>query len=140
LSRRGYQSGERLVSAANDAASPPTLRKELNLFDAVAIVVGTIIGSGIFLIPSSIAAQLNSLGAVLLVWVIGGILTLCGAIYVEKWSTKCGHRLISLARVFIGITLIFFAVEYFLHPELLPGVPLRQLTPNFIPGHLLWGT
>jgi APA family basic amino acid/polyamine antiporter len=69
------------VSAANDAvASPPTLRKELNLFDAVAIVVGTIIGSGIFLIPSFIAAQLNSLWAVLLVWVVGGILTLSGAL------------------------------------------------------------
>jgi amino acid transporter len=82
LSRQEYRSGERLVCAtANNAvASPPTLRKELNLFDAVAIVVGTVIGSGIFLIPSSIAAQLNSLGAVLLVWVVGGILTLCGAL------------------------------------------------------------
>jgi uncharacterized membrane protein YphA (DoxX/SURF4 family) len=30
-------------------------------------------------------------------------------------------------------------VEYFLHPEILPGVPLRQLEPNFIPGHLVWG-
>ena len=54
LSRQEYRSGERLVSAmANNAvASPPTLRKELNLFDAVAIVVGTVIGSGIFLLPS----------------------------------------------------------------------------------------
>jgi len=30
-------------------------------------------------------------------------------------------------------------VEHFLHPELLPGVPLEQLTPNFIPAHSLWG-
>jgi basic amino acid/polyamine antiporter, APA family len=43
-------------------------------------VVGTIIGSGIFRIPSSITAQLNSLGAVLLGWVLGGILTLCDAL------------------------------------------------------------
>jgi len=56
------------------------LRKELNFFDAVAIVVGTVIGSGIFLIPGPIAAQLNSLGSVLLVWVVGGILTLFGAL------------------------------------------------------------
>jgi len=62
------------------AASPPTLRKELNLFDTVAIVVGTIIGSGIFLLPSSVAAQLYSLWAVLLAWVIGGILTIFGAL------------------------------------------------------------
>jgi len=53
------------------------LRKGLNLFDAVAIV--TIIGSGIFLIPSAIAVQLHSLAAVLLVWVVVGILTLFGA-------------------------------------------------------------
>ncbi|MFZ0213596.1 MAG: amino acid permease [Candidatus Acidiferrales bacterium] len=69
------------VSRVGKAAAPPlALRKELNLFDTVAIVVGTVIGSGIFLIPSSIAAELNSLGAVLLVWVIGGILTVFGAL------------------------------------------------------------
>jgi APA family basic amino acid/polyamine antiporter len=72
---------EILASERGDAAAgSPALRKELDLFDAVAIVVGTIMGSGIFLIPSSIAARLNSLGAVLLVWVVGGILTLCGAL------------------------------------------------------------
>lgn len=66
--------------AENAAAPPLALRKELNLFDTVAIVVGTTIGSGIFLIPSSIAAELNSFGAVLLVWVLGGILTVFGAL------------------------------------------------------------
>jgi amino acid transporter len=44
----------------------------LSLFDAVAVVVGTIIGSGIFLLPSSIAAEVDSLGIVLLVWAVGG--------------------------------------------------------------------
>ena len=37
-------------------------------------------GSGIFLLPSFIAVQLPSLGAVLVVWVGGGILTICGAL------------------------------------------------------------
>jgi APA family basic amino acid/polyamine antiporter len=60
--------------------SPGTLRKELSLFDIVAIVVGTVIGSGIFLIPSFIAAQLDSLKTILLAWVVGGILTLFGAL------------------------------------------------------------
>lgn len=70
-----------LAFGAEDVAvSPPSLRKELNLFDAVSVVVGTVIGSGIFLIPSFIAAQLNSLRAVLLVWVVGGILTVFGAL------------------------------------------------------------
>ena len=49
--------GRPAVGAEDVAAAPPTLRKELNLFDAVAIVVGTVIGSGIFLIPIFIAAD-----------------------------------------------------------------------------------
>jgi len=61
------------------------------------------------------------------------------AMHTQVWRTKGTHWLISIARTVLGIALIFFAVQYFLHPELLPGVPLEQLTPNFIPAHLLWG-
>ncbi|HXE30946.1 MAG TPA: amino acid permease [Terriglobales bacterium] len=68
------------VKLSTATAASPALRKELNLFDAVALVVGTIIGSGIFLIPSSIATQLHALWAVLLVWGVGGLLTVCGAL------------------------------------------------------------
>ena len=60
--------------------SPSGLRKELTLIDAVAVVAGTIIGSGIFLLPSAIAMQISSLRVVLLVWVAGGALTIFGAL------------------------------------------------------------
>jgi APA family basic amino acid/polyamine antiporter len=50
------------------------------LRDATAIVAGTVIGSGIFLIPYSVANQLSSFSAVLLVWVVGGLLSLFGAL------------------------------------------------------------
>jgi basic amino acid/polyamine antiporter, APA family len=56
------------------------LRKELNLFDVAAIVVGTIIGSGIFVLPSYIAAEVNPLWAVMLVWGVGGVLSVFGAL------------------------------------------------------------
>ena len=79
LSRTEYQV-ETGLSSTIPAVSPPSLCRELTLFDAVAVVVGTIIGSGVFLIPASIAAQLNSLGAVLSVWIVGGILSLSGAL------------------------------------------------------------
>jgi APA family basic amino acid/polyamine antiporter len=52
----------------------------LNLVDAVAMVVGTVIGSGIFLLPSFVAIQLHSLVAVMLVWLVGGLLSLFGAL------------------------------------------------------------
>ena len=57
-----------------------TLSRDLRLRDASAIVVGTVIGSGIFLVPSSIAGELRSLLAVLFVWLVGGLLTLSGAL------------------------------------------------------------
>src|ERR1700693_4414476 len=57
-----------------------TLLHELSLRDATAIVAGTVIGSGIFLIPYSVANQLSSFSAVLLVWVVGGLLSLFGAL------------------------------------------------------------
>jgi len=61
------------------------------------------------------------------------------AMHTREWKTKGTHWLISIARVVLGIALLFFGVEYCLHPELLPGVPLEQLTPNFIPVPVLWG-
>jgi APA family basic amino acid/polyamine antiporter len=48
--------------------------------DGIALVVGTVIGSGIYLVPGPIAVQLHSLGPVLLVWIVGGVLSLCGAL------------------------------------------------------------
>ena len=48
--------------------------------DGIALVVGTVIGSGIFLVPGPIAGQLHSLSAVLLVWAVGGVLSLSGAL------------------------------------------------------------
>jgi APA family basic amino acid/polyamine antiporter len=56
------------------------LLHELGLRDAMAIVAGTVIGSGIFLVPNSVASQLSSLSGVLLVWIIGGLLSLFGAL------------------------------------------------------------
>lgn len=61
------------------------------------------------------------------------------AMHSEAWRTKGTHWLISIARVVLGIALVVFAVDFFRHPQLLPGVPLEQLTPGFFPVHLVWG-
>lgn len=62
------------------ATAQDGLRRELNLFGAVSLVVGIVIGSGIFLGVNRVAAGAGSPWLVILVWVIGGLLTLMGAL------------------------------------------------------------
>lgn len=48
-------------------------------------------------------------------------------------------RLAAACRIVIGLVLVFYAVEHFLHPECLPGVPLAQQTPPWIPLRIAFG-
>ena len=56
------------------------LPRKLGLIDAASIVVGTVIGSAIFLVPSSVARSLPSTGSILLVWIGTGLLSFFGAL------------------------------------------------------------
>jgi uncharacterized membrane protein len=48
-------------------------------------------------------------------------------------ATQGSKPLIGIARFCVAVPLIFFSVEYFLHPEFVPGVPLQKLTPDWVP-------
>jgi len=57
-------------------------------------------------------------------------------------STTTGRaksKLLTLGRVIVAITAIFYGVEHFLHPIAAPGVPLQKIMPDWIPAHLLIG-
>jgi basic amino acid/polyamine antiporter, APA family len=54
--------------------------RAVGLFNAVAVSVGVTIGSGIFRVPATVAGQLPDAGSVLLCWVLGGLVALCGAL------------------------------------------------------------
>ncbi len=56
-----------------------TLSRQLRLWDATAIYVGIILGSGIFFAPSQVAAAAPSLAGGLALWVFGGAIAACGA-------------------------------------------------------------
>jgi APA family basic amino acid/polyamine antiporter len=56
------------------------LPRKLGLWSAVAILVGSSIGSGIFRVPTMVAGRLHEPGLVLLAWAIGGLIALCGAL------------------------------------------------------------
>ena len=58
----------------------PALIRSLGLWDATMLVVGCIVGVGIFRTASSIAGHLRSPSLILAVWVLGGLMSLCGAL------------------------------------------------------------
>ena len=50
------------------------LKRDLGLWSAAALVVGTVIGSGIFLVPTRMIQRVGSPEMVFVVWVVGGLL------------------------------------------------------------------
>ena len=59
---------------------PGALPRRIGLWSAVAIVVGSTIGSGIFRTPASVADRIPGPLPLLIVWVVAGIFALCGAL------------------------------------------------------------
>ena len=51
------------------------LPRKLGLIDALAIVIGMVIGGGIFLVPNLVAQELKSAGAILAVWAFAGVIS-----------------------------------------------------------------
>jgi len=62
-----------------NSSQSPDLPRVLGASHATAIVVGTIIGSGIFLVPAEMMQAVGSSGLVYLAWIVGGLLSLFGA-------------------------------------------------------------
>src|SRR6202041_2555626 len=62
------------------AATRPELARDLGVSHASAVVVGTIIGSGIFLVPAEMMQAVGSAKLVYLAWVVGGMLAFFGAL------------------------------------------------------------
>ena len=73
-------------------ADPPQARelpRELNVWHGTAIVIGTIIGSGIFLVPAEMMQAAGSAKLVYLAWIVGGLLSLFGAMtYAELGAMR----------------------------------------------------
>jgi APA family basic amino acid/polyamine antiporter len=72
-----------LETADNIAAPKPSLR----LVDAIALIVGLVIGAGIFETPALVAANADSQSAVLQVWAIGGAISTIGALCYAELAT-----------------------------------------------------
>src|SRR5438309_789634 len=61
-------------------AAPATLQRVLGLSSATSIVIGTVIGSGVFLVPSTMIRYVGSVEKLFIVWIVAGLLSLFGAL------------------------------------------------------------
>src|SRR5271156_7123148 len=67
------------------------LVKGLGLFDSTMIVVGSMIGSGIFIVSADISHQVQSPGLLLVVWLASGLITLIGALSFGELAAAMPH-------------------------------------------------
>ncbi len=74
-----------LQQTATDQVGAP--KPSLTLSDAVALIVGIVIGAGIFQTPALVASQAGSNIAVLFLWLIGGVVSLVGALCYAELAT-----------------------------------------------------
>jgi basic amino acid/polyamine antiporter, APA family len=102
------------------AAPSPELPRKLGLLDSTSIVVGSMIGSAIFLLPNTIAQNIHSVPLTLTLWLLGGVVSMLGAlayaelgamlpesgglyVYLKEawgplWGFLCGWALLLVAR------------------------------------------
>ena len=101
-----------------DARGPTerlSLKKELTLINGLGIIVGTIIGSGIFMSPTDVLGMTHSVGLSLLVWLGAGILAIGGGLcYIELGTSipKSGAEYAYLMEAFGPIPAYLFAWTY----------------------------
>ncbi len=92
------------------------LLRRLNTFDLTMIVIGSIIGAGIFMTPSSIAQALPSPLLIIAVWALGGVTALCGALtYAELGGMMpdAGGVYVYLAKAYGGLWGFLYGWAYF---------------------------
>jgi len=148
------QAASALPQVAAAAPQAPDLPRVLGASQATAIVVGTIIGSGIFLVPREMMQDVGSSALVYLAWIVGGLLSLFGAMtyaelgamlpyaggeyvylrgaygdttaFLYMWTWFAVAKPASIAAVTIGLarTLGFFPAFHFLSVGVGWGFPL----------------
>ena len=104
------------------------LPRRLGLTATTAIVIGTIIGSGIFRVPASVAGAVGVPAGVAVVWVLGGLITLCGALSLAELAAaypRTGGVFVYLREAYGPLLSFLFGwTMMFLAPGALAGIAL----------------
>ncbi len=119
-----------LESAPPASGTPVTrsLTRQLGVWSTIGIVVGAMVGSGIFRIPSATAAQAGTPGGMMLVWVAGGLVALCGALTFAELAAlypRAGGIYVYLAHAYGSLTAFLFGwILLFIAPASIGAVAL----------------
>jgi basic amino acid/polyamine antiporter, APA family len=105
--------------AATDATvgTPTGLIKGLGLLDSTTLVIGSMIGSGIFIVSADISRQLQSPGLLILTWVITALMTLTAALSYGELAAampKAGGQYVYLREAFGPLSGFLFGWTMFL--------------------------
>ena len=103
--------------SAQTPSAAPQFKRAINLFDAIMLVTGSMIGSGIFIVTADIARQVGSAGWVLVVWLLTGLITLTGAVSYGELAAmfpKVGGQYVYLREAFGRLVAFLYGWSLFL--------------------------
>lgn len=92
------------------------LKRELGLLDGTMLVVGSMIGSGIFIVSADIARQVGSAGWLTLIWVISGLITVIAAVSYGELSSmfpKAGGQYVYLKEAYNKLIAFLYGWSFF---------------------------
>ncbi|CAN2389380.1 L-cystine transmembrane transporter activity, partial [Pristimantis euphronides] len=84
--RKGVQNGDS-QSIQSQESTTMQLKKEVGLLTAISLIVGTIIGSGIFISPKAVLSNTGAVGPCLIVWTVCGMIGMLGALCFAELGT-----------------------------------------------------
>ena len=102
---------------APSTATSPELPRVLGLISIIGIVIGTMIGSGIFINPAKVAKDVGTPALMLAVWILGGILSFFGALAVAELGamfTRAGGIYVYLREAYGPLVAFLFGWALFL--------------------------
>jgi hypothetical protein len=98
------------TKADNERKSPPLmnndvvcLKPKMTLINGITVIVGSIIGSGIFVSPKGVLANTGSVGLSLTVWIISGVFSMIGAVSNSKTYFRA-HRIFVFMQIVSIVT------------------------------------